>query len=44
MAPMVTELPGERIERYRRDGLVYPIETFGPIEAFGQKTRRIILA
>ena len=35
---MVTKLPGERIERYRRDGLVYSIE------AFGQKTRRIMAA
>ena len=35
---MVTKLPGERIERYRRDGLVYPIE------GFVEKTRRIIPA
>ena len=41
---MVTELPGERIERYRRDGLGHLIEAFWPIEAFGQKTRRIISA
>lgn len=41
---MATKLPGKRIERYRCDGLGYPIETFWPIEAFGQKTRRIIPA